>query len=637
MKVTEEIKSRVDIVEVVSETVKLRRAGSAHTGFCPFHDNKNTPAFVVWPDTGTWKCFGVCNDGGDVFSFLMKKEGWDFRETLEYLARLAGVQLDPPNPQKDKQLKERARLSQLLTMVSEYYHQLLCNSSVAQEAREHLKGRGIVNESWDDFELGYALPEWGALRQHCFEQGYTDDDLVYIGMLVKKEDGKSFDRFRNRIMIPIRDPKGQVVGFGARAIDVDDVPKFMNSPQTELFDKGALLYGLDLANLAIREHGTSVLVEGYMDVIVAHQSGFSNVVSAMGTALSEQQLRLLKRHAASVVLALDPDVAGDRATLRSLSVARDTFDRKVSPAFNPRGLLVNEGALQVDISVANLPAGMDPDEVIIDDPEQWRLLIRDAQPVVDYIMGVFTVGRDLSDSKTKAEIIDDIMPIISDVSHPVERADYLQKLARLLQVDERLLQGYRPRSRGGRVRSPIVDLPPKSQSVSSSDQLETYVLAALLRQPELLVRIDRALREANAETLSPQDFSESEFQNLFIQLHRSLHQAERNPSEFLRSEVGPGLTECWEVLWEQGDKLWVNDERRGQDIVNAAIRLRLRNLSESLQELQVLGDAAAEQGETKQEKLYQKLTLQHTRALRGLQRFLWQYSHSSNIVETVDV
>ncbi len=626
MKVTEEIKVRVDIVEIIGETVKLRRTGSAHTGFCPFHDNKNTPAFVVWPDTASWKCFGACNDGGDVFSFVMKKEGWDFRETVQYLARRAGVELAPPSPQQQQQHKEHARLLQLLTMVSEYYRQLLRENPAAQAAREHLEGRGILEESWVDFGLGYALPAWDSLRKHCAGQGYSDDSLVAAGVLVKKEDGKTFDRFRHRIMLPICDQRGQVVGFGARIVSTDDVPKFMNSPQSGLFDKGALLYGLERAYLPIREQGAAVLVEGYMDVIAAHQAGFANVVSAMGTALSEQQLRMLKRYAPRVVLALDSDVAGDRATLRSLSVAREKLDREYVPGFNPRGLLRNEGQLQLDIRVATLPPGMDPDELIAAEPDQWRALTSDAQPVVDYVMDVFTSGRDLSDSKTKAEIIDDIMPIIADVSHPAERADYQQKLARLLRVDERVLQSGRIHSRSGSARpAPTVSSLADSPG-GMSDQLQNYLLAALMRQPDLLVRIDRSLRESGADALSSQDFSVTEFQGLFSQLQRSLHQAEMTPVEFMRRKIEPELQEYWETLWQQGEALMVEDERRGQDIVNAAIRLRRRNLGMWLYELQFLENAAREQGELEQAQSYQELTLRHTRALRGLQRLLWQYS-----------
>ena len=626
MKSTEEIKARVDIIDVIGETVKLRRTGSAHTGLCPFHDNKNTPAFVVWPDTGSWKCFGACNDGGDIFSFVMKKEGWDFRETLQYLASRAGVELITPSPQQEKQRKERDRLFQLLTMVGEYYHKLLREHPAAKAARDHLEGRGIFEDSWNDFGIGYALHEWDALRKHCARLGYSDNDLVAAGLLVKKEDGKIFDRFRHRIMLPISHQSGQVVGFGARIVDVDDMPKFMNSPQTDFFDKGALLYGLERAYLSIREQGAAVLVEGYMDVIAAHQGGFANVVSAMGTALSEQQLRMLKRYAPRVVLALDPDVAGDRATLRSLSVARETLDRDSVPAFDPRGLLRNEGQMQLDIRVATLPVGMDPDDLIATDPEQWRVLTKDAQPVVDYVMDVFTSGRELTDSKTKAEIIDDIMPIIADVSHPAERADYEQKLARLLRVDERALGIVRARDvRGSGRLVPSANRPVVALE-STPDQLQNYLLAALLRQPDLLVRIDRGLRESGAGPMSSQDFTGSEFQSLFAQLQRSLYQAEMAPDEFMRNKIEPGLEECWESLWQQGETLKVEDERRSQDVINAAVRLRRRNLGDWLQELRFLENAAREQGELEQAQSYQELTVEYTRALRGLQHLLWQHA-----------
>ena len=428
------------------------------------------------------------------------------------------------------------------------------------------------------------------MRKFCLGKGYSDDDLVSVGLLVKKDNGRVYDRFRDRIMMPICLQQGQVVGFGARVVDSDDQPKFMNSPQTAFFDKGSLLYGLDKAYMRIREERAAVLVEGYMDVIAAHQDGFTNVVSAMGTALTEKQLRLLKRYAPRVVLALDPDVAGDRATLRSLTVARQNLERESAPIFDPRGLLRDEGQLELDIRVATMPNEMDPDELIASDPESWRSLISKAPSIVDYVMDVFTTGRDLQDSKVKAEIIDDIVPIISDVSHPAERADYMQKLARVLRVDERMIHmgkksGFGRRDNKSQTTSGS-DKPQKNLEVL--DELENYLMVAFLHKPEVVSRVDRALREAGSEVLSSRDFGITEYQRLFEIIKASINQAVTTPKEYIANNMDAGLHESWQELCYAGNDLVLEDERRIQDVISSAIRLRSRNLRHWLTELQHL-------------------------------------------------
>ena len=636
MKATEEIKSRLDIIEIIGETVKLRRTGNAYTGFCPFHDNKNTPAFVVWPDTGSWKCFGACNEGGDVFSFLMKKEGWEFLEALQYLSHRTGVELEHQSPQQENERQERRRMHHLLTLVSEYYHKLLIDNEAADRARKLLLQRGLSEETWGIFRLGYALSSWDELRKFCLGQGYSDDDLVSVGLLVKKDNGRVYDRFRDRIMMPICLQQGQVVGFGARVVGSDDQPKFINSPQTAFFDKGSLLYGIDKAYMRIREERAAVLVEGYMDVIAAHQDGFTNVVSAMGTALTEKQLRLLKRYAPRVVLALDPDVAGDRATLRSLSVARQNLERESAPIFDPRGLLRDEGHLELDIRVATMPNEMDPDELIASDPESWRSLISKAPSIVDYVMNVFTTGRDLQDSKVKAEIIDDIVPIISDVSHPAERADYMQKLARVLRVDERMIHMGKKTGFGSRdnYNRAISDSNEPQKHLEVIDELENYLVVAFLRKPEVVARVDRALREADSEVLSSRDFGITEYQRLFEIIKASINQAVTTPKEYIENNMDVGLHESWQELCYAGNELVLEDERRIQDVISSAIRLRSRNLRHWLTELQHLETGVRDQGNLAQAQDYQDLTLQYTRALRGLQSLLRDYSNPLSALGT---
>ncbi len=437
----DEIKSRLDIVDIVSDYVELRRSGHNHSGFCPFHPNSRTPAFYVFPETQTWRCFGACAEGGDIFSFVMKKEGWDFKEALKELAARAGVQLKPLRPiNKKKQAADEQKFI-LLDAAADYFHQLLLYAPEAKAARAYLKNRGLNAETIAAFRLGYALPSWDACRTHFSGQGYSDEDLLGVGVLTHNPDkGTTYDRFRNRFMIPIRNLDGRVIGFGARTMEKDGIPKYLNSPQTAVFDKSGVLYGLSSAKRHIREARQVVIVEGYMDVIQAWQGGFRNVVAQMGTALTERQLTMLKRYTKRFILALDADAAGQKATMRGLQVARETLDRESVSTFDARGLVKHEGRLKADIRIISMPDGKDPDNIIAENPSEWTKLLAEARPVVEYVISMATADLDMSDAKAKTAVAQQVIPLIKDISEPVERDHYWQALAQALKVDERALR-----------------------------------------------------------------------------------------------------------------------------------------------------------------------------------------------------
>ncbi|HAX68587.1 MAG TPA: DNA primase, partial [Anaerolineae bacterium] len=373
----DEIKSRIDIVDLVSEAgVKLRRAGRNYTGFCPFHDNKKTPAFVVWPESGTWRCFGACNEGGDIFKFVMKREGIDFREALGKLAARAGIELKEYQRETPEQREAYDHLRDLLDdAVLFYRNHLVNNTDILTYLRQK---RGLTDASIETFGLGYAPQGYDNALTFFTQRGYSQQDLLDAGLLTERDDGKRYDRFRHRIMIPIRDENGKMAGFGARIVDPNDIPKFLNSPETPVFSKGRLLYGLDRARKPIRAADQAVIVEGYLDVIALHQAGYENVVSPMGTALTEDQLRLLKRLTRRIVLALDPDTAGQKAVLRGLEAARSAMDKEGELAFDARGLLRNESRLQADLRVASIPDDLDPDEIVARDRDEWQRIIENA-------------------------------------------------------------------------------------------------------------------------------------------------------------------------------------------------------------------------------------------------------------------
>ncbi|MCS7247947.1 MAG: DNA primase [Anaerolineales bacterium] len=601
MSVIDEIKSRIDIVDLISESVSLRRSGKNYLGFCPFHTNTRTPAFVVFPESGTWRCFGQCNEGGDVFAFVMKKEGVDFAQALQILAQKAGVVLKPLTAQETAERQEHETWRALLEDAVTFYRHQLLNTEAGKQALEYLSGRGLRAETLEAFGIGYAPNRWDALLQHLTAKGASIPDLVQVGLVSEGQDGGVHDRFRHRIMIPIRDEQGRMAGFGARVLDPKDVPKFLNSPQTPLFDKGRLLYGLDHARRAIREKDQAVLVEGYLDVLALHQAGFANVVSPMGTALTEHQLSLLKRLSKRLVLALDADVAGEKATLRGLEVARQVMDRSQEMVFDSRGLLRIEARLQADLRVATLPPGLDPDEIVQTDPQHWERIIAEAKPIVVHVMEILAEQRDLNDPKQKDEVANLVLPLISEVANPLERDTYLQRLARLLRVDERALLSRLSSARKPARRSP------KTETTSSPSQpapiplaqslfsLEQHILGVLLRFPDLLYRLDRALQEDELERLSPSDFSCAEHQTLLRLLQESLEQDLVEPLQYVLQHLSLPMLEISEALLEKSQGLEGPSQRILDDLLRAVLQLRQRSLNQQIEYLRFTLQEAEEQ------------------------------------------
>jgi len=586
--VIEEIKSRLDIVALVSESVSLRRTGKNYIGFCPFHSNTRTPAFVVFPESGTWRCFGQCNEGGDIFAFVMKKEGVDFTQALQILAHRAGVTLKPLTPQEAAEREEHENLRALLEDAVTFYRHQLVNTETGRQAWDYLRSRGLRDETLEAFGIGYAPNRWDALIQHFSTKGVDTQVLMQAGLVSKSQQGNLHDRFRHRIMIPIRDEQGRMVGFGARIVDPQDVPKFLNSPQTPLFDKGRILYGLDLARRAIRVKDQAVLVEGYLDVIALHQAGFTNVVSPMGTALTEEQLYLLKRFTKRIVLALDADAAGEKATLRGLEIARQAMGQSQELVFDSRGLLRWEGRLQADIRVATLPAGLDPDEVVQEDAGKWEEIIAKARPIVVHVMETLAAQRDLNDPKQKSEVASYVLPLIKEIPNPIERDTYLQHLARLLRVDERILLARLPSPRKPSQRrqkgetAPTPTPSPLPPLVQNQLNLEQHILGVLLRYPDLLYRLDRALQEEGLERLSPSDFSSAEHQTLLRLLQESLEQDLLEPLPYILQHLSLPLLEMSEEILKKSDGLEATPQRLLDDLLRAVLQRRQRNLTQQL-------------------------------------------------------
>jgi DNA primase len=597
MSVIDEVKDRIDIVDLVGETVKLRKSGKNYTGFCPFHPNKRTPAFAVFADSGTWRCFGACNEGGDIFSFVMKKEGWDFSETLAYLAERAGVELVPHTPEQEAEDESRQRLHELLDATVTFFRHQLFSTAAGEPALAYLRDRGMSDATLETFEIGYAPDSWDMTMKHLIERGFQERDLVDAGVVSERETGGLFDRFRNRIMFPIRDVRGRMAGFGARVLDPEAVPKYLNSPQTSTFDKGRLLYGLDKSRQDIRKLDQAVIVEGYMDVIGLHQAGFRNAVSPMGTALTESQLRLLKRYSRRIVLALDADTAGSKATLRGLNVARETLDREADPIFNARGLVRHEGRLDADLRIVTLPEGLDPDEVVIKDPEAWTGLLEGAQTIVNYVLDVATAARDIEDPKAKAEIARQVLPLIEDVADPVEREVYRQNLARRLKVDERALLQYRKTKpqRSRRTPEAVSEEKEKPIGISPSGAVESFCTAVLLGHPELLYRVDREFQALEIERSSHLDFSSTEYQMIFKVIRAALGQHEEEPVHYWQNNLETQLCAIAETLIDEFGNIDILQQKVIDEVIANFFRLRKRWLESELTHIRFQLEALQEQ------------------------------------------
>lgn len=472
MDVVDEIKGKVDLVEYVGRVVALQKAGRNFRGLCPFHTEK-TPSFYVFPDRGNWRCFGSCGEGGDLFSFVQKRENLDFRGALRELAREAGVQLTAESAQRRSRAE---KLAAIMAAAGAYYEQRL-ESDDGREARAYLREkRGLTAASIAAWRIGWAPDEWRGLRDHLNARGYDDAEMVAAGLLVENESGgQPYDRFRGRVIIPIADERGQVVAMGGRGLHGEE-PKYLNSPQTELFDKGRTLYGLHLAASVIREAGVAVVVEGYMDVIGPWQAGFRNVVASMGTSLTEHQVALLRRHARRVVLAMDPDAAGLAAAERAggLFLGLDSVEGAARSVRHADELA---GAHQVDLRVAPLPAGQDPDEVARDDPGGWSRAIEESVPYVEFLLRRL-MGPTAPDSPIEARrMVDRLRPVLLAVGDPVERAVYVQRIARHLGIVEAAVFE-RLRVSGGSRRRVLPET-----AVAPAE--EEYLLAFLLRYPEL--------------------------------------------------------------------------------------------------------------------------------------------------------
>ncbi len=502
-----EVKSKLSIVDVVGESVALKKAGTTFKGLCPFHGEK-TPSFVVTPARESWHCFG-CGEGGDLFSFVMKRDGLSFPEALKRLAARAGVELDERTTREDAR---RARLREVLETAIAFYHTVLTGHRSGRPALDYLRGRGFTDATIERFQLGWAPPGWDDMsRLLRARRGIEPGELAEAGLTTARSSGRgAYDRFRSRVIFPIRDGSGGPIGLGGRLLpraeaggepEADRGPKYLNSPATPLFDKSRTLYLLDRAKSPMRKADQAVIVEGYTDALMAHQAGFDNVVASLGTALTPDQVAQLTRYAKRIALAYDVDPAGEHA---------GTVGVTALEALIPQLAAASSGVQFDEVRVVRLPEGKDPDEVIRDTPDLWREAVRTALPIVDYLIAHHAAGADLRTPSGRSRFVGQLLPTLRALPDPVLRDGYLGEIRRVSGIEERVLLEalHAPARPGHGTGRPAVATGPCSAPVATvtgrdAADVGRITAAAVLTAPDALpvTEILRALTPTEQELL----------------------------------------------------------------------------------------------------------------------------------------
>ena len=468
----DEIKNRLDIVDVIQGYIKLTKAGVNYKALCPFHHEK-TPSFVVSPEKQIWHCFG-CGKGGDIFRFVMEIENVDFKEALKILAQKAGVTLKPESP---KLRSQRDKLFDINEKAARFFQENLL-SDAGKDARDYLKKRGINDKTIRDFRLGYALNDWRALKENLLSQGFQEEDMVAAGVVIKpnreQKANSSYDRFRNRIIFPIRDFSDRVVGFSGRILpdkagSEEKKAKYINSPNTLIYNKSRTLYGLSQAREAIRKNKFIILVEGNIDVLMSHQIGIKNVIATCGTALNENHLVIIKRYVNHLKLCFDQDTAGELATKEAIKKAL---------------------ALDLSIKIVVFSENKDPADLILDRPQSWHELVKGGKEILEYLFDkTFKNYPDKTVSAKKA-IAKELLPFIKAIANKIEQAYWINQLAEKLSVEEKYLYEALSKTKTG-ITSSLKAVSSKRDNKNSIAQdrrriLEENLLMVLLKYPGVL-------------------------------------------------------------------------------------------------------------------------------------------------------
>lgn len=565
----DEIKQKLDIIQVVGEYVQLKKAGVNWKGRCPFH-NEKTPSFMVNPDKGIYHCFG-CNEGGDIYSFIQKIEGIDFPEALRLLAGKAGVQLEQYDPRISSQ---KNRLLDICSAATNHWAEILY-ASQGKKALEYLQKRGLSEATSKSFKFGYALESWDDLFKYLKSKDFTDAEIFLAGLTVEKPGGRGYyDRFRDRVIFPVFDIHSNVIGFSARTLNKDEVAKYINSPENPIYHKGRTLYGLDKAKQVIRDNGYAIIVEGNMDVVACHQAGFKNVIACSGTALTVEQIKILKRYTENIALCFDQDEAGQRAAQRSVDLLWDA---------------------EMNIKIVQLAYGKDPDECIKHDIKLWEQSLRSAKLVMQFYIDKYLTEEALSNINTKKTSTKIVLQELAKIKNKIEQSHWLKELANKLDLSEAILRESLPNPSITPLNPQKTFLvEPKVEKTQDMKYLEK-VFTILINHPQLI---------SYAEEFLPIDYIESKevaafYKNLLIHYNEA-------SCELTRAQVVAWLSDNHDLPTSYLDSLiiYIDEVYEGfrvDDINNELIGLiktltkhhleaRIKLLSKELEAAEKRGD-----------------------------------------------
>ena len=454
----EQIKSRLNIVDVVGEYIKLEKAGINYRALCPFH-NEKTPSFFVSPSRQMWHCFGGCNEGGDIFKFVMKIEGIEFIDALKLLAKKAGVQLKTSSKKYEEIKTQREKLLDICKKATIFFSTQLNKSKTGLEAKDYLMKRGLKEETIKEWKIGYAPSTWDSLCNYLIGLGYERKDIIDAGLASEK----FFDRFRSRIIFPICDFNGQPVGFTGRVFNSDDEAKYLNTPNTLLYDKSQALYGLDKAKVEIRKNDSCVLVEGNVDCIMSHQSGVKNCLAVSGTALTPAHLGIIKRFSNNLILSFDMDLAGNNATKKGIDMA-------LKNGFN--------------VKVISMNSEKDPADIILSSGEdEWKKIIKEAKPINQFYFDLSFKDRDVKSVEDKKKIVSELLPIFKKIDNTIEQTYWIQKLAEKLSIRE---DDIRQEMKKVNLPKQEVEVQKEKTGKSRKELLEEAILSMVLIEPSMV-------------------------------------------------------------------------------------------------------------------------------------------------------
>lgn len=560
--ILEDILSRVDIVEVISGYIPLKRAGRNFRAVCPFHHEK-TPSFMVSPDKQIYHCFG-CSAGGNAFNFLMQYERLEFPEAVETLAKRAGVALPQSAPHDDKTVSLNTQLYKINELAAVFYQNIL-NSASGNHAKNYLLERGLKEDTIKTFKLGFALDKWDGLISYLRVKNIGLSLLEKAGLILAKDGGGYYDRFRNRIIFPILDIKSRVLGFGARVLG-DTLPKYVNSPETPIYTKGKNLYGFNLAKDTIRENDSVVVVEGYLDFILPYQEGFKNILASLGTALTIEQARFIKRYTNNVVMVYDPDKAGELATLRTLDI------------------FIEEG---MGVKVVSLPDGLDPDLFVRKNGiDKFKTNILQAETLFDYKLNVLKKRHNVREIEGKAKISSEMLATIAKFRNEVLRSEYLKRLAEELNVREESLWQELAKIKDSKP-SVNFNLPTEKKLPLSINPTEKLLIKLMLEEADLINRVK--------QDLEPADFRDERISGIVSAMFELIDEGK---------EIGPNkLMNCIEsdealqIIRESTFMPEISDDNKEKIIDDCIRRLKAervkfkrQQLHEQIKAAQVIGD-----------------------------------------------